>query len=99
MSENGPRRWSVIAVIHGIDVAHRRLASLFFDHCAMSPGARDRAVEGQAARQVRCRRRRKLGINVNAITQRIVVFLRDVDLRVSLNAAQHGKAEKPQLLI
>jgi len=43
--------------------------------------------------RVRRRRRRKAGINVNAITQRIVVFLRDVDLRVSLNAAQHGKAE------
>ena len=55
--------------------------------------AGDRAVEVQVARQVRCRGRRKLSVNVNAVSGRIVVFLRDVDLRVSLDATQHGKAE------
>ena len=55
--------------------------------------AGDRAVKVQVTRQVCCRGRRKRSVNVNAVPGRIVVFLCDVDLRVSLDATQHGKAE------
>ena len=45
--------------------------------------AGDGAVEVQVARQVRCGGKRERSVNVNAVPGRIVVFLRDVNLRVA----------------
>ena len=43
--------------------------------------------------ETRCGEQRKTGIQVNTVPGRIVVFLGDVDLRVSLKATQHDKAK------
>ena len=55
--------------------------------------ARDRAIEVQVARQIGRVARRKCGIDVNAVAGRIVVLLRDVDLRIG---RQSGSAAKQQ---
>jgi len=55
--------------------------------------AGNRAIEVQVACDVRGRRQREARVNINAVSRRIVVFLRDVNLSVSLDATQHGKPE------
>jgi hypothetical protein len=39
------------------------------------------------------------GIGLGFVPGRIVMFLREVNLRVSLDATQHGKGENPKLQI
>ena len=55
--------------------------------------AGDRAIEVEIARQIRGGRRRKCRIDVNAVAGRIVVLLRDVDLRIGRQSAQCSKQQ------
>ena len=55
--------------------------------------AGDRAVEVQIASQVCYGGKRKRSVNVNAVPGRIVVFLRDVYLRVCLDSTRHSNPE------
>ena len=50
---NGPGRWPSIALIHGIDAAHRPLTSLFFDHVGDKPGCVPEIVLSQVRSRVR----------------------------------------------
>jgi hypothetical protein len=50
---NGPGRRSVIGVIHGIDAAHRPVASLFFDQVGDKPGCVPEIVPSKVGSRVR----------------------------------------------
>ena len=50
---NGPRRWSLIAMIHGIDGADRPLVSLCFDHVGDKPVSMREIVPSKVRSPVR----------------------------------------------
>ena len=87
----GVERINIIRFGYGND--HRPIRSAFDVKGLGVNIAGDRAVEVQVTRQVCCRGRRERSVNVNAVAGRVVVFLRDVDLRVCLEPTQHGDAE------